>query len=106
MGKKHREKRKLQKAQEKGLKDAGFEENEWGELRHHMSKAEARRRFLRRVETEVRMYHQARFDVIDRIQQVAKEEIQAEEDARVFEILSRSSEGYDHSYSNEEYYED
>jgi hypothetical protein len=78
MGKRHREARKVTKGI---LRRFGYYQTELGELRESISKAEARRRLLRRQEV--------RDGILATAMQRAREEIWAIEDARIFAELDK-----------------
>lgn len=78
MGKRHRESRTALK---RVLRRFGVRETELGEIREDISKAEARRRLLRRQEVQDAILARA----VDR----ARQEIYAQEDQRVFHILDQ-----------------
>lgn len=106
MGKLHREKRKKIKArlrQVKGelirLDDHRKFENEFGELKTRMTKAEARRRLLFRrtlsiesAEDLLRAYgEQAKYDIIRAMTETAVRAIQEKEDRAVFAMLDQAA---------------
>jgi predicted transcriptional regulator len=86
MGRKHRETRKEVKA---GLRRLpGWVENEIGELARKTSKAEARRVLLRRSA----ILQVAEDSLMDSITNRVREEICAQEDARVLEMIDQTLE--------------
>lgn len=104
MGQRHREKRKLVKARLREVKgelikldDHRTFENEFGELKKRMTKAEARRRLLFRrtvsiesVEGLLRAYgKQAAEEILLEMGQRALKDIQEEEDQRVFSMIDQ-----------------
>lgn len=100
MGQRHREKRKQIKARLAEvikLDDHRTFENEFGELKKRMTKAEARRRLLFRrtisiesVEELLRAYgKQAAEEILLEMGQRALKDIQEEEDQRVFSMIDQ-----------------
>jgi hypothetical protein len=91
VGQRHREKRKVTKVLTRRF---GLRETELGELTHHISKAEARRRF---VEGSLAR-HELQFQLVEEMIRRATADIQAEEDARFFKMLEdwRPSSLWDH----------
>lgn len=79
MGKLHRLKRRIEKST---LKRLGLRETELGELRKVASKAEARRRALRRHYIGMSRQH-----VYDALCQKVAQDVAAEEDARFLESI-------------------
>jgi len=81
MGKRHRKQRAAEKAAARWL---GYRETELGELRRQESKAEVRRRFLRREENRLRLER----EILERLERRAVEDIQAQEDRRIFSEIN------------------
>ena len=83
MGRLHRERRKREKSLFKVLNlPTRLQETELGELRLGVSKAEARRRFLRKI-----VRREQEHSLLEELQRRATAEIQAEEDARFLAML-------------------
>lgn len=80
MGRRHREKRAHVKSI---LRANGLYENEFGEIKKRITKAEARAQILRRAAVERAL--------VAEMTRKAVEEIQAEEDRRVFAMLDAAS---------------
>lgn len=81
MGKLHRLKRRIEKST---LKRFGLRETELGELRKVESKAEARRRALRRHYVRMR----AEMEIVQAAAEASARDIVAEEDGRFFEVVN------------------
>lgn len=90
MGLKHRDKRKAVKA---SLRRWGWKENEYGELTHKLSKAEARQHLLRMRQTKWEIalpkvdLEAAQVEVMYRANQLARESVMASFDAEVLGLL-------------------
>ena len=83
MGKKHRERRKQIKKELRAV-PKGWRENEFGELKRKVSKAEARERYLKAWDLRMK----AEMEIIEAAARKVLEEIHAVEDARVFGDIS------------------
>lgn len=88
MGQRHREERKRVK---RSFRQLGLAETEFGELRVRMTKAEVRRRVLRRVEESRAMRLQMEREILELAARRATEDVQAAMDAEVFGELIRAS---------------
>jgi hypothetical protein len=90
VGTKHREIRKALKAENRRLKALGWKENELGELIQGGSKAQARWAFYRQVEAKIQL-RAAEWEITGLAMARATADIQAIEDARVFESIEAAS---------------
>lgn len=81
MGKKARGRRSLVK---KTLRVQGWYENELGEIKQRITKADARERLLHRK----LLMRQAEKEIIDAMNKIARDEVTAVEDARFIESLN------------------
>lgn len=86
MGKRHRERRKLEK---KLVRMYHYREDEFGNRKIKITKAEARRRFLRQI--ELRKIIEA--EIIERATRAAHDAICAAEDARIVKEIIRDARG-------------
>lgn len=85
MGKKARERRKREKALfGKVVRLHHWRENEFGELKRRMTKAEARRVLI----AKAAFFARAEREIVSRMGDIAKADIQAEEDRRVLADLN------------------
>lgn len=83
MGLKHRDRRKELKLLEKKLRNSGFRENELGELVQRVSKADARRKFVRKA-LRILAFRRVEREVVDLMIAKAVGDIQSIEDERIF----------------------
>lgn len=84
MGKKHRDKRKDDK---KVIRLFHYKENEFGERRRIVTKADIRRHLVETINLRLRTFKAIEHELVDIISKKAIEEVHAIEDVRTFEDI-------------------